>query len=251
MLERFCKAGICFSTLFIAGAVIAAQAQRPYQFELFGGYNRSHGNISDLTISSSDAESDTLRSNGSDNSFIGGGGIAYDFLAHIPQKPAYPFQEALLGLDLAFFDTKNKGDVYWYGNPDEAYSTYDLKVKTARLMLNGELSIRTPWKRFFPFIQASAGIARLSTEYNDKSVEGITGGNINLSSQVNYNFAYSFGGGVKYKITPAWQIAISYLYTDLGTAETSTDSDNIQLEEPIRYDLQTSSILFGLSYLFK
>ncbi|MFI4954843.1 MAG: outer membrane protein [Gammaproteobacteria bacterium] len=239
--------------LFLSVPIVTIASTHNFQIEIMGGFNHSYSPESKLYIKSDTpgvpTEVDTLHDTSSGNDFIGGAGLSY-ILPLADDKDDF-MRDLLIGLDLYFFNTTRSGEVYLFEDPNANNLDYDLKLKTSRLMLNGELDFFSPWKRLAPYLQGSIGVARVEASYHDYPIGETIGGGIRLSEKTNYNFAYSLGAGVKYNFIEDFQLSISYLYTDLGDVETSTKSgDQVILTQPTTDRLRTSSGLVGLSYLF-
>ncbi|MFA6037205.1 MAG: outer membrane beta-barrel protein [Legionellales bacterium] len=220
----------------------------PFEIEIMGGIN--HTNSAGGSISFEAGEYDTLHETSDNNDGIWGFGVGYGLPFFDEEDDDGIFRDLLIGLDLLFFNVDREGEVYQGGQPELNNYNYLLELRTSRLMFNTELDFFPEWEWVFPYIQASAGIARVDATYSDTPVPGIGGGAISLPQHTNYNFAYSFGAGLKFLIMEELQLSVSYLYSDLGDVKTSSDSENADLTNPITGELRTSSGLVGLSYLF-
>ena len=230
-----------------------------YQIEAMLGINHAWGTPSALELGfGGDEEIDTLHRDGFKNKAAVGGGLGYNVLPYLianygtPDNQFSYLRDVIVGLDVIFFDTTQTGDVYLFQDPMLSEYTYRLKYKTARLMVNTEIGVATPWERLYPYFQASFGDARVSAGYHDyikpQFGEGLE---IRVEPQTTYRFTYSVGAGMKFLITPDLQLSLSYLYTDFGTVSTiNSFIDESVNVNPVRMRLRTSTGMLGLACLF-
>ncbi|MBX3708649.1 MAG: porin family protein [Gammaproteobacteria bacterium] len=245
-----------FVTFFFFMPQLTAASTANYQIRLYGGFSHAYTSTNKLVIDSPiEDETDFLHNTNSGNDGTAGIGFSYNFLptlALADDSDDCFLQDTSVGMDLFFLNTTNSGIVYQFENPNFDNYHYDLKLKTLRIMLNGELGFQSPLQDIIPYLQASVGIARIRTSYDEtpRTEEGISDGNIQLSSKTNYSFAYSLGTGVKIMLASNVQLSISYLYTNFGSTETATRSNNVVLTKPINVTLRTHTGLVGLIYSF-
>lgn len=250
----FCRkslAVLAMSTL----TVQAFAHYMPNQLELMLGYNNSSHSNNHIHFAPDNSEVDSLHEKDNGNDFVGGLGYAYNILPwfvayHDKDLTHSALQRVWVGLDLLFMDTTESGDVYVGMDPALNDYHFKLEEETVRLMVNSEVDFNFPLKNVFPFVQASAGGAKIDASYKDTPQNGVVGGGINMGERTNYNFVYSLGGGVKYMVNPHFQVSASYLYTDFGIVKTNQESHGISLLAPIKDHLYTNSAFFNFSYLF-
>lgn len=234
-----------------------AQDTRQSQFGLTLGFNHAYHNTNHLHVGADNSEVTTLHETGSGNDFIGGFSYAYNILpwfvyAHNRDMKQSILQRVWFGADLLFLNTTNRGVEFMSRNKYLKYYNYELQEKTIRLMFNSEIDFKSRWENVFTFIQMSAGAGRVAVKFDDYIRQGVgfRGGEIRLSSQVNYTLVYSLGAGLKFLVKPDLELDLSYLFTDFGEVETKTKSNSVVLGEPIQDRLLTSSILLNINYLF-
>jgi opacity protein-like surface antigen len=242
----------CFAFFLVFSSITTSAAVVPkLQVNLYGGVNYTSINKSSLAISPD--EVDTLHGGDNSNTFMSGVGLAYDFILSAPTKNNFYLHDISLGVDAFFFNTINSGSVYQYGLPEFNNYNYYLQFKTRRLMLDGTLVFAPIWRGIMPLITAGVGTVNIATKYYDESRD-MTGGDISLSDHTVNNFAYSFGVGIRKAITANLHVSALYLYTNLGTARSSVNSNSnntsIALQEPITAKLTTNTGLIELSWLF-
>jgi len=221
------------------------------QASLYGGYN--YLSIGGNRLLRLPIETDTLLTPSANNSFIGGIGAGYRISNH---SNILPYIKAItIGPDLIFFNKSVHGNVLQLQDPQFPNYDYTLKLKTARLMLDGWLDGSPLCFDMVPFIGGGVGVANIKTSYYDVVSSagfdaGISGGEISLGSKTTTNFAYSLGAGLKKQLSPRVQLSAAYIYTNYGQATTSINSSQVTLVTPVSFKVQSHSALLGLTYLF-
>ncbi len=239
--------GMGFSSSVLAGGVAVNL--------LAGGSVIGVGHDKDVIFPPETFRTDTFNANGNPVDFAVAGGITYDVVIGPNYNNLnYLFHDVLLGVNGYYNQTSRDGTVLEYGLTDFANSTYNMHVKSGRLMLDTELDFHPLWKNIFtPFVELGLGIARntLSFKNNPLPNIGADGGYYSLSDHSQTQFAYEVGAGIKVPINNHLVLSARYLYANAGNAESDTLDGNtgVILARPIKVSVDSQSILLGLSYL--
>jgi opacity protein-like surface antigen len=239
----------CFIFVIIPLSTSPWAATPITKINLYNGIQRIQSNKGALYLSSE--ETDTFTTGHTDNDFTSGIGIALMF----PYANRSPCNYSI-GIDLLFFDTSNIGRVKLYGLPQFDNYQYHLRFRTARVMLDGNFDLKPLPYHLIPFIKGGIGAAKITTDYLETpNGSDIVGGNLHMPDMTTYNFAYSIGAGVKHSLSETIELALLYLYTNLGTVHSSRYSNNgdtqVTLLKPISAKLNTNSIYMELTWLIK
>lgn len=179
-------------------------------------------------------------------------GITDDFGTCAANNIPYLSGDILLGIYAYYNQTSRDGTVLEYGLPDFANSSYNMNVRSGRLMLDAEFDFQPVWMGLTPFIEGGIGIARntLNFENNPRPNIGADGGNYSLPNNSQIQFAYQLGAGFKIPICNHMVLSARYLYANAGNAESNKYDSNtgVTLEQPIKVNVNSQSILLGLSY---
>jgi opacity protein-like surface antigen len=127
------------------------------------------------------------------------------------------------------------------GDTAIAAPDYAAKIESYTTLANGYVDLGT-WAGITPYVGAGAGVAYLRTK--DYSI---------VSSAINpaaphkkLNFAWSYGGGVSYGLSPKFRIDLNYRHLAYGDASTNPDSGANQL---LIKDLSAHEFRAGLRYI--
>lgn len=245
-----------FKALFPALLCQLSYAIAPVGAEvnLYGGISTVNGGPKLLLFNSAFPEQDALVKDSESNyNFIGGGGIAYNFLIDENNSNSL-IHDVSIGLDYYGFNTSVTGDVLQFGVIYLNNFDYNLNIETQRLMLDAQLNFHPLKNKIIPFVVAGIGAANVKAQYYDTPnlVHGTSGGGISLSSNTEHNTAYSVGAGFRIPVTQKIHVSLSYLYTDLGSATTGSvsipfASGTIQ---PVTMQVHTQTGLMGINYAF-
>lgn len=163
-------------------------------------------------------------------------------------------QSISLGINAYYTKTTQNGSVYEYSLPDFNNSTYQMKIKSYRIMLDTEWALHPLYFGIFPFIEAGIGSVQhtMSFENTPRPNIGADGGNYYLANNLSTHIAYELGAGLKLPVTSQFILSARYLFADTGKAESRVldTATGVTLSSPVRTKVQSQSILFGLSYLF-
>lgn len=176
-----------------------------------------------------------------------GFGTAYRFV--LPNFPRNIIHDMSAGLDFLYFQTTQKGQTWLFEQPLYNNYTYQLPISSLRLMADSEWTFRSLLRPYlFPFIEGGIGFARNTASYADSPLIPDTTG-LTIYTDVQYQFAYTAGAGIKFLLPCNGQLSVRYLYADLGNATTSSNA-SVSLAAPITIRLTTQTWLAGLTYLF-
>ncbi len=224
-----------------------ANIQKPgLKISGYGGFNSTKITPGSLHMF---GETDTLNpnhNNNDQNNATWGVGAAYRFMP--PRAPSI-MHDISAGLDFLYFETTQHGRTWQFERAAYDNYAYTLPISSSRLMVDSELTFNPLYNYFFPFLQAGIGFARNSASYHDKVLLSNYTGSVNISSNSQYQFAYTLGAGLKMLLPQNFELSVRYLYTDLGQAITSS-SANVSLLNPLKIRLTTQTGLVGLTYLF-
>lgn len=120
------------------------------------------------------------------------------------------------------------GDVYRFNSPAFNEMTYSMSLQSARVMVDGALTIASK-KKYALYAIGGVGNAWNILSYSDtyNNAANCPDQGLNLGSHTNSNFAWEVGGGVTYTYNPRILLSVEYLYADLGTATTGQDHQNL------------------------
>lgn len=151
--------------------------------------------------------------------------------------------------DLSFSyrpNTSFSGDYYVSGA--DAGKDAATKVSSSTLMLNGHLELHPLLEvdaSVKPYLSVALGAARHKTSnflFSD-------GSNFIQGDTVT-NFAWGAGGGMAFPINERLDFDLSYMYQDLGTAETGTRFKTGNHPVPFKQDINVHNVMVGLRYSF-
>ena len=224
------------------------------EVNLYGGISKVDGGQKSVFFNSAFPEHDTLVKDSESNyNFIGGGGIAYNFLMDENNSNSL-IHDVSIGLDYYGFNTSVTGDVLQFGVLHFNNFDYDFNIETQRLMLDAQLNFRPLKNKMMLFVVAGIGAANVKAQYYDTPnlVHGTSGGGINLPSNTEHNTAYSVGAGFRIPVTQKIHVSLSYLYTDLGSATTGSASIPFASGtiQPVTMQVHTQTGLVGINYAF-
>ena len=182
-------------------------------------------------------------------------GITYDKILEPSQnKPWNILQSISLGVNAYYNENSRNGSVYEYSLPNFNNSTYNMKIKSYRVMLDTEWTLHPLFFGIMPFVEGGIGGAQntLSFQNIPRPNIGADGGNYYLSDHASSHFAYEVGAGLKMPVNNHFIVSARYLFADTGKAESGIfdSATGVLLASPVRTDVQSQSVFFGLSYLF-
>ncbi|MCL9685356.1 SPOR domain-containing protein [Legionella maioricensis] len=198
---------------------------------------------------------DSFEVDGNKINFASAIGIAYEkILESDKNKPWNILQSISLGVNAYYNESSRNGSVYEYSLPDFNNATYDMKVKSYRVMLDTEWVLHSLSFGVMPFVEAGIGGAQNTLRFQNipRPNIGADGGYYNLSNHASTHFAYELGAGLKIPVNNHFIASARYLFVDTGKAESgiSDNGTGVLLASPLKTKVQSQSVLFGLSYLF-
>ena len=198
---------------------------------------------------------DTFNVFGNEINFASGAGFAYEkTLDSNKNIPWNIFQRVSLGVNAYYNEGSQNGSVYEYSLPDFNNATYAMNIKSYRLMLDTEWDLTPLRFGIMPFVEAGIGGAQNTMSFQNipRPNIGADGGYYKLSGDSNTQFAYEIGAGLKIPVNSNFTISARYLFVDKGKAESELIDlqTGVELARPIQTNVQSQSVLFGLSYLF-
>lgn len=141
------------------------------------------------------------------------------------------------------------GQVEQYQEPQMNNYTYSLSATNNRVMVDLTAPVSLSSKISI-FAMGGIGYGRTSLKYKDIPNAGISEGNLFLNTSYKSAFISEVGAGLDYQCTNNLKFSLQYLYTWLGSMNTSTTgyfaSTYATIIAPARFSLNTHSVLIGL-----
>ncbi len=182
-------------------------------------------------------------------------GVSYEkILDSRGHNPWGILQTISLGVNAYYHESPRNGSVYEYGLFDFNNASYAMKIKSYRIMLDTEWGLSPIFFGMMPFLEGGIGGAQntLSFKNTPRPNIGADGGYYKLSNHTTTHFAYQLGAGLKMPVNDRIMLSARYLFANTGAAKSGISDANtgVILASPVRTDVQSQSVLFGLSYLF-
>lgn len=161
------------------------------------------------------------------------------FTAFEPELNVY----SLAGADI-------KGNVLRFGNPNFDDLTFDIPIRSTRLMLDGALTIAEQQQAS---IYAIAGIGeawnRLSFSDTVRSAP-CPEQRLSLNSNTRTHFVWEVGAGAAYAFNDSVGLSLEYLYTHFGKMKLSGAGNTGTITAPVivppSFNLSAQTVLLGL-----
>jgi len=223
---------------------------------LAGGSSYSLNNHGQIFFPAQAFRTDSFQAQGNTINFASGAGIAYEkILDSNKYTLGTIFQSISAGVNAYYNDnSRNRGSVYEYSLADFNNATYKMNVKSFRLMLDTEWALHPLYFGIMPFVEAGVGGAQNTMNFQNipRPNIGADGGNYKLSDNAKTQFAYELGAGLKIPLSSHFIVSARYLFVDKGKADSDLldTKTGVLLASPIKTNVQSQSVLFGLSYLF-
>lgn len=165
---------------------------------------------------------------------------------------AHYLHDLTFGINFYYAEGRKSGSVYEYSLSNFNNSTYDMKLKNYRLMLDMEWTFQPAFWELMPFVEAGVGGARNTMRFTNipRPNIGANGGNYLLPNHATKVFAYEFGAGLKRNIGEHMVASARYIYSDASHVN-STRLDpvtGVRLASPISSDLHSQAVFLGFSY---
>lgn len=192
-------------------------------------------------------ETDTLNQTKNPWRLTGGVGVGYLYTPNC-SGGACVISGVSLGADAYYLQAKPQGTVYQFGVPALNNYTYEMPIKSTRVMADLRVFSKT-YYHIGIFALAGIGPSWNKISYQEVPVSGIPANtDVDLDSKTKTKFTYQFGGGLFANISRHFAVLVSYQYTNFGTLSTSTNSSNFTLVNPIDVKFKTNSIMAGVQY---
>lgn len=144
------------------------------------------------------------------------------------------------------------GNVWRFNNPSFNEMTYTMSIQSARLMVDGALSIASK-KQFSLFAIGGIGNTWNQLRYSDTdntNAANCPDQELHSDSHTHSSFAWETGAGINYAFNPRVLLSLEYLYADLGTVKTAakgnTGTITIPHIVPAQFNLNAQTALLGL-----
>lgn len=185
--------------------------------------------------------------------------LTWGFGAAYRAEPPPAFQpfikEISLGPEFFYFNTQQWGDVWQYQLPEMNNFTYQLSLKSSRVLAASEITLHPITPKAFPFLAWGLGVANNQTAFDETARPTYDSTSLTILPHHESHFAYSLGGGLKLDLSDwgatakGMQCSFRYLYVNLGHVHTGAGASTA-LAAPLDVGLYTHTWVAGLSYLF-
>lgn len=240
------KNAVAVALLASAVTAHASMDQGGFQASVFGGGTSTHMDAERIYLSFDETDLivpwDQRHQDGT-----WGLGAGWRFMMGENSKLSM-LHDLSLNLDFIHFNTNQNGRTWAFQDPAFNNFTYDLSLTSSRYLVDAEVDLNPLMNRVFPFIQAGLGVAQNQLQYQDVPDPDTGGVGLHTNGNTSYQFAWTAGAGVKVSLSEHWLASARYLYTDLGTAQTS-QTGSLLLVSPIRASVNTQAWLIGLSFV--
>ncbi|MGA2655185.1 MAG: outer membrane beta-barrel protein [Gammaproteobacteria bacterium] len=247
---------IIFSALLLALYTLPVFADNYWQIRAGAGVGLLFTDETTLGVTAHETN-DTLTEGDAGSNVIATVGLGYVIPFECEDCDDWQFFPGIIiSLDGSYQPKTNvTGDVWIYSDP--AFDLYDYRASFENTNLMGNVTLGLlEYQRFTVFLQGGLGIAWTDVGYYDTPKPGVTQGNLALESQQNTTFAWQGGAGIGYALIPELDLTLTYLYTDLGTVETSSQfkSENnfggTVVVDPAEFELHQQSLVLGVQWNF-
>jgi opacity protein-like surface antigen len=223
-------------------------------FEVIGAGSLSAANAGNGGLGIGN-ETDTLVQTKSNHWNAWGGqlGIGYVYFlrrAEIYADPLQWFPTIEPELNVYYNDYPNKGNVYRFGNPALNQLSYNMPIRSTRLMLDAALTVVSK-DDFSIYGIAGIGNAWNRFSYRDSNNSGPTCPiNLSLKNKTNSHFVWEVGAGIGYDLNNRLKATFEYLYTYYGSLQTSNNGTSggftAPISSPASFSFRTQALLLGL-----
>ncbi|MCE0722816.1 MULTISPECIES: SPOR domain-containing protein [Legionella] len=144
-----------------------------------------------------------------------------------------------------------KGDVWRFSDPAFNEMTFNMPIRSYRLMVDGALTVVSK-RQYSLYAKGGIGNAWNRVGYRDADRSSIPCADqfLDLNSNTRSSFAWEVGGGFFYAFNNRFALSIEYLYADLGSVETPgtgfTGTITAPVLVPASFNLTSQAALFGL-----
>jgi len=251
----------CFSSIFsllitvLLGQIsYALEPSSGPEFSVFlGGVylpNATDGQTLELPPYEIGPYADTFTNQSNSSAWTWGIGAGYRF--KLPPMISTTYLLDSIEINADFYQLSHMtqtGDVLQFGLSEFDNYTYKLGLSNIRAMTDFDFDFHPIGQIIIPFIEGGIGAARTKISYSSSPISPVPGPGLQLDDQTDWSFAYQVGGGFKWLAKPQLELSIRYLYVNMGTIDSATESNSASLSQPLKIDMSTQNILLGLTYL--
>ncbi|PJD95102.1 MAG: hypothetical protein CK426_07275 [Legionella sp.] len=173
----------------------------------------------------------------------------------LPEGLKKCIEEVSFGPEFFYVNGNSTGDVWQYQLPEMNNLTYKISTSSYRLLATNEITFKPLAPKTFPFFAWGIGFAANESSYQEYPRATYDSPGLSLAAKTQYQFAYTFGGGLKIDVSDIAHtnhpvlLSFRYLYAHLGSADVSNQSSTV-VTTPIEVNLYTQTWVAGLTYLF-
>jgi opacity protein-like surface antigen len=232
--------------IFTSTAFAEYEAYPEGYFQLRGGAGMGWLSADDAELDTSEGETDNVEFDDGDG-VVATFGVGYVFPLTQEYDDLRWFPAAVASIDGAYqFETDFSGDVKGNGDLDQDNDQNTTNIETLNVMFNITAPI-VEYQRWTFFVIGGMGSAWTWVDYEDSRIE--------LDRETNTTFAYQGGAGVGFELMPELDLNLTYLYTNLGSVNTSSDHKHDADDEDIditaaEFELSQQSLILGLTWNF-
>ncbi|MCX7125746.1 MAG: hypothetical protein NTU49_08425, partial [Gammaproteobacteria bacterium] len=204
-------------------------ARTPGRFDAIGAAGIAQVQAGNAQLGVTSSETDKLvQTNKGWNSFAGQLGLGYVFYARHAQRYSqkiqwFPSTEPELN---AYYLGLNdiKGDVWRFNNANFNQLNYKTPINSTRLMFDEAVTIVSKkWLSLYAIGGVGAAWNHVGYSDSDKGLS-CPDQRLVLNSNTSSNFSWEAGGGLSFLLGKRVSLTLEYLYTDLGTGQTSSST---------------------------
>ena len=148
-----------------------------------------------------------------------------------------------------------KGDVWRFDNSAFNDLTFDIPLRSTRLMLDAALTVAS-WKQISIYAIGGIGNAWNRIGYSDKDndngdvTDTCPEQRLSLNNRSQSKFVWEAGAGATYAFNDRFGLSLEWLYTNLGNVRTSGSGDTATITAPVivpaHFNLKSQTLLLGL-----
>jgi opacity protein-like surface antigen len=126
------------------------------------------------------------------------------------------------------------GNVLRFGSAAFNDLTFDIPIRSTRLMLDAALTI-VSWKKLSIYAIGGIGNAWTRVGYKDTANDGnpCPEQRLDLNNKTNSNFAWEVGAGMTYAFNERFALSGEYLYAGLGNVKTAGSGNTGTITSPV------------------
>ena len=204
-------------------------------YEVLGALGVSRANWNNQQLGVTSSETDTLVQNNSNdwNALVGQLGVGYVYYfnhAHVFSRKVQWFPSVEPQLNFYASSNRVDGTINRFGSPAFNEMSYTAHVKSARLMLDGALTVISK-REYSLFVIGGIGAARSTIGYSDSTNSGnpCELSTLSLNNNNQTSFVWELGTGVDYAFNSMTNLSFEYLYTNFGNLKLPTSVKNTTL----------------------